>query len=166
MISHTELDKNEGSIAIRNRLKASEGLNPPQSLIRLGPSAVRHLTHGRACRVQCAQVKVADEDCKGLKFDPKFWQLPEKSLHALFYVMAESDEGQKELESMKITELQAILLAYAPQDCDVPAPLQKPSGKGLRESLREAVVVAVAKVGADGEFQRYSRIRSVIPKKK
>ena len=42
----------------------------------------------------------------------------------------------------------------------------EPSGKGLRESLREAVVVAVAKVGADGEFQRYSRIRSVIPKKK
>ena len=114
---------------------------------------------------QVAQTKVAGADAN-FKFDPKFWQLPEKSLHALFYVMAESDEGQKELESMKITELQAILLAYAPKDCDVPAPLQKPSGKGLRESLREAVVVAVAKVGADGEFQRYSRIRSVIPKKK
>ena len=166
MISHTELDKNEGSIAIRNRLKASAGLNPPQPLIRLGPSAVRHLTHGRACRVQCAQVKVADEDCKGLKFDPKFWQLPEKSLHALLYVLAESDEGQKELASMKIPELQGALLAYAAKDCDFNPPLLKAKGKELRESLQEAIVVAVLKAGADGGFLRYSEVTKVVPKKK
>ena len=114
--------------------------------------------------MQVAQAKVAGADAN-LKFDPKFWQLPEKSLHALLYVLVESDEGQKELESMKITELQAILLAYARKDCDVPAPLQKSGGKGLRESLRDAVVVAVTKAGADGEFLRYSHICRVVPKK-
>ena len=131
------MDKNEGSIAIRNRLKV-------------------------------AQTKAASADAD-LKFDPKFWHLPQKSLHALLYVLAESDGGQKELESLKIAELQAILvilLAYARKDCDVPAPLQKSSGKGLRESLREAVVVSVTKAGADGGFARYSHIRNVIPKKK
>ena len=114
---------------------------------------------------QVAQTKAASADAD-LKFDPKFWHLPQKSLHALLYVLAESDGGQKELESLKIAELQAILLAYARKDCDVPAPLQKSSGKGLRESLREAVVVAVTKAGADGEFLRYSHISGVIPKKK
>ena len=128
------MDKNEGSIAIRNRLKV-------------------------------AQTKAASADAD-LKFDPKFWHLPETSLHALLYVLTETDEGQKELESLKIAELQAILLAYAQKDCDVPAPLQKSSGKGLRESLREAVVVSVTKAGADGGFARYSHIRNVIPKKK
>ena len=99
--------------------------------------------------MQVAQAKVAGADAN-LKFDPKFWQLPEKSLHALLYVLVESDEGQKELESMKITELQAILLAYARKDCDVPAPLQKSGGKGLRESLR---VLPVFKTLFSGLFR-------------
>ncbi len=115
--------------------------------------------------VQIAQSKAASADAN-FKFDPKFWQLPETALHALLYVLAETDEGQKELASLKIAELQAILLAYAAKDCDVPAPLQKASGKGLRESLREAVVVAVTKAGADGEFLRYSEVTKVVPKKK
>ena len=110
-------------------------------------------------------MKVADEDCKGLKFDPKFWQLPEKSLHALLYVLAESDEGQKELASMKIPELQGALLAYAAKDCDFNPPLLKAKGKELRESLQEAIVVAVLKAGADGGFLRYSEVSKVVPKK-
>ena len=67
---------------------------------------------------------------------------------------------------LKIPELQGVLLAYAAKDSDVKGPLLKERGKELRESLQEAIVVAVLKAGADGGFLRYSEVSKVVPKKK
>ena len=83
-------------------------------------------------------MKVANKDEGGnniVKFDPKFWQLPEKPLHMLLCVFVETEDTKKELESMKLSEMQGLLLAYATKDRDVPAALLKKTGKGLRESV-------------------------------
>ena len=157
IISITDLDKNEASLAIRTRLKVSHTLPSHQT---------RRFT---VCvSVQCEQVKVASKDEGGnntVKFDPKFWQLPEKALHMLFCVFVETEDAQKELESMKLSEMQGVLRAYATKDRDVPAALLKKTGKGLRESVREALVEAITNAGVDGGVQRYDEVCKVLPQK-